>query len=69
MSYHSSQHYIEPAPVQQGGNRYRCWKGRNKTMSVCRGPDAGRDWEQEEKATSEDEMAGWHHRFDGREFE
>ena len=30
--------------------------------------DAGRDWGQEEKGTTEDEMAGWHHRVDGREF-
>ena len=30
--------------------------------------DAGRDWEQEEKETT-DEMAGWHHRLDGLEFE
>ena len=30
--------------------------------------DAGRDWGQEKKATTEDEMAGWHHRLDGREF-
>ena len=29
----------------------------------------GRDWGQEEKGTTEDEMAGWHHRLDGREFE
>ena len=27
--------------------------------------DAGRDWGQEEKGTTEDEMAGWHHRLDG----
>ena len=31
--------------------------------------DAGRDWEQEEKGTTDDEMAGWHHRLDGHEFE
>ena len=31
--------------------------------------DAGRDWEQEEKGTTKDEMAGWHHRLDGHEFE
>ena len=31
--------------------------------------DAGRDWGQEEKGTTEDEMAGWHHRLDGREFQ
>jgi len=31
--------------------------------------DAGRDWGQEEKGTTEDEVAGWHHWLDGREFE
>ena len=31
--------------------------------------DAGRDWGQEEKGMTEDEMAGWHHRLDGRESE
>ena len=33
------------------------------------GPDAGRDWGQEEKGTTEDEMAGWRHRLDGHKFE
>ena len=31
--------------------------------------DAGRDWRQEEKGTTEDEMAGWHHGLDGCESE
>ena len=31
--------------------------------------DTGRNWGQEEKGTTEDEMAGWHHGLDGREFE
>ena len=31
--------------------------------------DAGRDWRQEEKGMTEDEMAGWHHWLDGHEFE
>ena len=31
--------------------------------------DAGRDWGQEEKGMTEDEMARWHHQLDGREFE
>ena len=31
--------------------------------------DAGKDWGQEEEGTTEDEMAGWHHRLDGRESE
>ena len=35
---------------------------------VGKDPDAGRDWGQEEKGTTEDEMAGWHHRLDGHEF-
>ena len=32
-------------------------------------PDTGRDWGQEEKGMTEDEMAGWHHQLDGHEFE
>ena len=35
---------------------------------IGRDPDAGRDWGQEEKGTTEDEMAGWHHGLNGREF-
>ena len=31
-------------------------------------PDAGRDWGQELKGMTEDEMVGWHHRLDGQEF-
>ena len=31
--------------------------------------DAGRDWGQEEKGMTEDEMAGWHHQVDGGDFE
>ena len=36
----------------------KCWKD----------PDAGRDWGQEEKGMTEDEMAGWHHQLDGHGF-
>ena len=36
---------------------------------IRKGPDAGKDWRQEEKGTTEDEMVGWHHRLDGHEFE
>ena len=36
---------------------------------IGKDPDAGRDWGQEEKGTTEDEMAGWHHPLDGHEFE
>ena len=36
--------------------------------ALLKDPDAERDWGQEEKGTTEDEMAGWHHRLDGHEF-
>ena len=38
-------------------------------LTYWKRPWAGRDWGQEEKGTTEDEMAGWHHRLDGHEFE
>ena len=40
-----------------------------KNRLIGKDSDAGRDWGQEEKGTTEDEMAGWHHRLDGRESE
>ena len=40
-----------------------------RTVDSLEKTDAGRDWGQEEKGTTEDEMAGWHHRLDGSEFE
>ena len=38
-----------------------------KSWLIGEDSDAGRDWGQEEKETTEDEMAGWHHRLDGHE--
>ena len=40
-----------------------------KADSLEKDPDAGKDGRQEEKGVTEDEMAGWHHRLDGHEFE
>ena len=40
-----------------------------KNWLIGKDPDAGRDWGQEEKGTTEDEMVGWHHQLDGHEFE
>ena len=40
-----------------------------KTWLIGKDSDAGRDWGQEEKGMTEDEMAGWHHWCDGRESE
>ena len=40
-----------------------------RSESLEKNPDAGKDWRQEEKGTTEDEMVGWHHWFSGHEFE
>ena len=39
-----------------------------KSWLIGKYPNAGRDWGQEKKGMTEDEMAGWHHRIDGHEF-
>ena len=40
-----------------------------KTQVIRKGPEAGKDWRQEEKGMTEDEMGGWHHWLNGHEFE
>ena len=45
------------------------WPPHPKSWLIGKDPDAGRDWGQEEKGTTEDKMAGWHHPLDGHEFE
>ena len=44
------------------------WPPDAKSWIICKDPDAGKDWGQEEKGTTEDEMVGWHHRLNGHEF-
>ena len=70
-------------PVRSKGDRSWVFFGRNdaeaetpvlwplhaKSWFTGKDSDAGRDWGQEEKGTTEDEMAGWHHQLDGDEFE
>ena len=45
------------------------WPPDAKNWLIGKDPDAGKDWRQEEKGTTEDEMVGWHHRLNGHEFE
>ena len=45
------------------------WPPHAKSWLIGKDPDAGRDWGQEEKGMTEDEMAGWNHWLDGHEFE
>ena len=73
----------EIQPVHSKGDQSGVFFGRNdaksktpvlvpppaKSLLIGKDSDAGRDWRQEEKGTTEDEMAGWHHGLDRREFE
>ena len=45
------------------------WPPHAKSWLIGKDPNAGRDWGQEQKGMTEDEMAGWHHWLDGRESE
>ena len=45
------------------------WPPDAKNWLIGKDPDAGKDWRQEERWRTEDELVGWHHRLDGHEFE
>ena len=45
------------------------WPPHVKNRLIGKDPDDGKDWGQEEKGMTEDEMAGWHHRLNGPKFE
>ena len=73
----------EIKPLNPKGNQSRIFIGRTdakaeapilwppdvKSQLVRKDPDAGKDWRQEEKEMTEDEMVGWHHRLNGLESE
>ena len=75
--------YKEIQPVHPKGNQSWVFTGRTdaeaetptfwppdaKSWLTGKDPDAGKDWGQEEKEITEDEMVGWHHRLNGHEFE
>ena len=45
------------------------WPPDAKSWLIRKDPEAGKEWRQEEKGMTEDEMVGWHHQLDGYEFE
>ena len=73
----------EIKPVNLKGNQFWIFIGRTdvegetpllwphdaKNWLIGKDPDAGKDWRQEEKGTTEDAMVGWHHQVNGHEFE
>ena len=75
--------YKEIKPVNPKGNQPWIFIGRTdakaeapmlwpcnvKIWLIGKDPDAGKDWRQQEKGSTEDEMVGWHHWLDGHEFE
>ena len=44
------------------------WPPDMKSLFIRKDPDAGKDWKQEEKGTTEDKMVGWHHWLNGHKF-
>ena len=73
--------YKEIKPVSSKENRVLIFIGRTdaeapilwphdvKSWLSGKDPDAGKDWRQEQKGTTEDEVVAWHHRLNGHEFE
>ena len=45
------------------------WPPDVKNWLIWKDPDAGKEWRQEEKGATEDELAGWHYQLNGHEFE
>ena len=45
------------------------WPPGVNNWLILKDPDAGKDWKQEKKGTTENETVGWHHQLNGREFE
>ena len=75
--------YKEIQPVNPKGNQFWIfiirtgteaeapilWPPDAKSQLIGEDPDAGKDWRQEEKGTTEDEIVGWHHWLNEHEFE
>ena len=73
----------EIKPANPKGNQHWIFIGRTdaeaeapvlgppdaKSWLIGKDPEAGKDWGQQEKGTTEDEMVGWHHQLNGHKFE
>ena len=82
-TFESPLDWKEIKPVDPRGNQSWTFNGRTdgedeapilwppdvKNRLIGKDPDPGKDWRQEEKRMTEDEMVGWHHRLNGHEFE
>ena len=62
------QSWIFIGRTYAGGEAPILWLPDVKNWFIGKGHDTGKDWRQEEKGTTEDEMVAWHHSLSGREF-
>ena len=70
LSYSLHLDCLDPSPIQVCFSSILCvsnFSPHEKSWLIGKASDAGRDWGQEKKGTTEDEMAGWHHWLDGCE--
>ena len=79
----TSESVLNSKPINPKGNQPWIFIGRTdaeveipilwppdvKSWLTGKDPDAGKDWRQDEKGMTEDEMVGWHHQLNGQEFE
>ena len=63
------QSWVFPGRTDAKAETPILWPPHAKSWLIGKDSDAGRDWGQEDKGTTEDEMVGWHHRLGGNEFE
>ena len=61
--------FIETTDAEAEAEAPILWPPDAKNWLIWKDPDAGKDWRQEEKGMTEDEMVGWHHWLNGHEFE
>ena len=64
-----NQSWINIGRTDAGAGTPILWPPKAKSWLVGKDPDDGKDWRQEERGTTEDKMAGWHHWLNGHEFE
>ena len=81
-TFESPLDWKEIQPVHPKGDQYWVFTGRTdveaetsilwppdvKNWLIGKDPDPGKDWRQEEKGKTEDEMVGWHHQLNGHKF-
>jgi len=63
-----NQPWILIGEIDAGMGAPALWPPDVKKWLIGKDPDAGKDWRQEEKGMTEDEMVRWHHWFSGHEF-